>query len=191
MTKVTSAVLAIGLALAPVSALADSFKLDETHAVIAFRISHLGYSTTYGNFDKATGSLEFDEINPVNSSVEVTIDAASIDTGYEKRDDHLRNADFFNVEKFPTITFTSKTVQMDSENRGTIVGDLTMLGVTKEVEIGAEFNKGAPHPMDPSRYVVGFEGAATIDRTEFGMDYGSPAIGNEVEIILSTEWIKQ
>ena len=184
--------LAAALMMAPLSAqAADAYKLDTTHAVVAFKVSHLGFSTTYGNFDKVDGSMTFDEANPANSSVEVTIDTASIDSGYEKRDEHLRGEDFFNVAEYPTMTFKSTSIEVTGEDEAAITGDLTLLGETHPVTLHVDLNKQGAHPMDKSKTVAGFDAETEIDRTKWGMTSYAPAIGKEVEIILSTEWVKE
>lgn len=185
-----STLIALGLAasfLAPTAALADSYTIDATHAHAAFRVSHLGFSHTLGQFKDITGTIEFDAEAPENSSVSVTIATASVDSANEARDEHLRKADFLNVEAFPTMTFTSTNIEVTGEETAKITGDLTLLGVTKPVVLDANLNGSGPHPFDPSKIVAGFSATTEINRSDFGMAYASPAIGETVEIIIEVE----
>jgi polyisoprenoid-binding protein YceI len=185
-----STLIALGLAvsvLAPTSVMAESYTIDETHAHAAFRVSHLGFSHTLGQFKDITGTIEFDETEPVNSSVSVTIATASVDSANEARDEHLRKADFLNVEAFPTMTFTSTSIEVTGEKTAKISGDLTLLGVTKPVVLEASLNGSGPHPFDPSKIIAGFSATTEINRSDFGMTYASPAIGETVEIMIEVE----
>lgn len=186
--KSTLAAAALSAALvAPTAVFAASYTIDETHAHAAFRVSHLGFSHTLGQFKEISGTLEFDEANPTASSVSVTINTASVDSANEARDEHLRKADFLNVDEFPTMTFTSTTVEVTGENTGKLTGDLTLLGVTKPVTLDVTFNQEGPHPFDPSKIVAGFSASGEINRTDFGMAYAAPAIGETVELMIEVE----
>jgi polyisoprenoid-binding protein YceI len=173
--------------LVPTTAFAASYSIDETHAHAAFKVSHLGFSHTIGQFKEISGTLEFDEADPSASSVSVTINTASVDSANEARDEHLRKADFLNVEAFPTMTFASTGVEVTGENTGTLTGDLTLLGVTKPVTLDVTFNQAGPHPFDPSKIVAGFSATGAINRSDFGMAYASPAIGETVELTIEIE----
>jgi polyisoprenoid-binding protein YceI len=185
-----TASLGAGLAFAA-PAMAATYKIDSSHVHTAFEVNHLGFSTTMGQFDDVSGMIEFDEENLEASSVEVTIKTASVDTGHKERDEHLRKADFFDVENHPTMTFKSTAIEVTGEDTAKITGDLTLLGVTKPVVLDAKLNKKGEHPFDASRYVAGFAATTTIDRTAFGMDYAAPAIGKEIKISIAAEAIRQ
>jgi polyisoprenoid-binding protein YceI len=173
--------------LAPTAAFAASYTIDETHAHAAFKVSHLGFSHTIGQFKEISGTLQFDEADPAASSVSVTINTASVDSANEARDEHLRKADFLNVEAFPTMTFASTDVEVTGENTGKLTGDLTLLGVTQPVTLDVTFNQAGPHPFDPSKIVAGFSATGEINRSDFGMAYASPAIGETVELTIEVE----
>lgn len=173
--------------MAPTAVFAASYTIDETHAHAAFRVSHLGFSHTLGQFKEISGTLEFDEANPTASTVSVSINTASVDSANEARDEHLRKADFFNVEEFPTMTFTSTGVEVTGEKTGKLTGDLTLLGITKPVTLDVTFNAEGPHPFDPSKIVAGFSASGEINRTDFGMAYAAPAIGETVELMIEVE----
>jgi polyisoprenoid-binding protein YceI len=153
-------------------------------------------STVRGDFGKVSGTARIDPQDITKSSVEATIEAASINTRNEKRDAHLRNADFLDVEKYPTITFTSKRVEKLSDTRYKVTGDLTLRGVTKEVVLDVE---GSPVPIKDPRGNLRVGGQATtkINRTDFGITYNTPletggvVIGEEVAITIDIEMVKR
>ncbi len=180
------ALIAIALtATAPVTLAAD-YMLDPAHTYPHFSIRHFGMSNMLGRFDKTEGTLSIDQ-EAGTGAVEVTIDAASINTGHEKRDEHLRSPDFLNVVEFPEITFKSTNVTFNGQDKATVEGDLTILGVTKPVTLDATSVVCGTHPMrgDPR---CGIDATATIKRSDFGMTYGLPdAIGDEMQLIFEVE----
>jgi len=176
------------VAAAPAPAAAQEYTIDKTHADIVFWVDHLGYSKTWGRFNAMDGTLNLDQETPANSSIAIVIQAATIDTNLKKRDDHLRSPDFFNVEEYPTITFTSTEVTPTGEMSADVTGDFTMLGVTREITIPVTINKLAQHPMQSSKEVVGLSGEVTIDRTDYGMGYGAGPIGVEIPIFIELEF---
>jgi polyisoprenoid-binding protein YceI len=181
---------AAAASLAPVTAeAAERFVIDPEHTSILFMVSHLGYARMVGRFPVFGGEFTFDDQAVENSSVTVTIETASVDTGLQARDDHLRSPDFFNAAEFPEMTFTSTGIERTGDNSGRITGDLTLLGVTKPVALDVTFNQKAPHP--PPLYngvlVAGFSATTKIRRSDFGMSTFVPAIGDEIEIVLEVE----
>jgi len=172
------------------AAFAESYTIDATHAHAAFRVNHLGFSHTLGQFKDITGTLEFDAENPTASAVSVTIATASVDSANEARDEHLRKADFLNVEAHPTMTFTSTNIEVTGEKTGKMTGDLTLLGVTKPVTLDVTLNQAGPHPFDPAKIVAGFSATTSINRSDYGMTYAVPAIGETVEIMIEVEALK-
>ena len=170
-----------------------SYKIDKSHSEVLFQVRHL-VTKVRGRFDDFEGTIEFDEGNPGASSVSVTIQAASIDTNEKDRDTHLRSGDFFDVEKFPTLSFTSKKVSGSGESY-TVVGDLTIHGTTREVTLPATFLGNAKDPWGNAR--VGFETEITINRKDFGLNWnaaleaGGFLVGDEVKISLSVQGIAQ
>lgn len=170
-----------------------SYKIDKSHSEVLFQVRHL-VTKVRGRFDDFEGTLEFDEGNPGASSVSVTIQAASIDTNEKDRDTHLRSADFFDVEKFPTLTFASKSISGAGESYS-VVGDLTIHGVTKEVTLPSTFLGNAKDPWGNAR--VGFESELAVNRKEFGLNWnaaleaGGFLVGDDIKISLSVQGIKQ
>ncbi len=169
---------------------AQEWTFDKSHSYVGFKVSHLVISNTKGNFKEFDGKVVFDGKNFEEASVEITIDVASIDTDNADRDNHLRSPDFFEVEKFPTMTFKSTRVVKGEGNNFQIIGNLTMKGVTKEVTLDAEF-LGALDMGDKSK--AGFTASTTINREDFGVDWNRPldggglVVGKEVEILLEIE----
>ena len=172
---------------------AKTWKIDPSHTQIEFSVKHMMFTKVRGQFSDFEGTVELAEENPAESSVTVTIDAASIDTGVSDRDDHLRSGDFFDVEEHPTITFRSKRVSGPIEEGGDfeIVGDLTIHGVTEEVVLEATFDGTGTDPWGGTR--AGFTAETTIDRRDFDLTWnqaletGGVLVGHDVEISLQVQ----
>jgi len=190
MKSIVLPVFAVALFIQPAIA-ADKFLLDPGHASVMFGVSHLGFSKTFGRFNKIEGAFTLDDKTPENSSVVVSIDPASLDTNHAKRDEHLRGADFFDVMKYPTMTYKSTSVKRTSDKTALVTGDLTLRGVTKPVPLEVTLINTGPNPMDKTKIVAGFSARGTLKRTEFGMGYAAPVLGDDVEIIIEVDAIKQ
>jgi polyisoprenoid-binding protein YceI len=168
------------------------WKIDPSHSSVQFAVRHLMVSTVRGHFGTISGVARIDENDLTKSSVEATIDATSIDTRDEKRDAHLKDTDFLDVAKYPTITFKSKSVRKLDDTHFEVVGDLTLRDVTRPVVLRAE---GSPVPItDPHGTVkLGGVARARIDRQDFGvsfgkmMDSGGLVVGDDVEITIDVE----
>lgn len=171
----------------PVIAMADSYTIDPAHTFPNFTINHLGFSTMHGRFDKTTGSISMDRAKGTGS-VDVVIEAASVSTGFQKRDDHLRSPDFFNAVEFPTITFKSTKVNFQGAG-ATVEGQLTMKGVTKPVTLNVDSIHCGVHPMN-KKDVCGFNATARIRRSDFGVNYALPAVGDEIGLDIEVEAVK-
>lgn len=169
---------------------ADTYAFDPVHTQVLFFADHLGYSRSQGEFLKFDGSYQFDPADWSTASVNVVIDTASLSMDDAKWDEHLKSADFFNVEKYPQMTFRGTRVEKTGENTGRIHGALTMLGVAKPVILDLRFNKAAEFPMI-KKFKTGFSASTTIKRSEWGMNYGLPGVGDEVEIRLEVEGFRQ
>ena len=186
-------IIALSFLALPLTAVAapQSYTIDPEHTFPHFRISHLGFSTLMGRFNETNGKLVIDKENNTGS-VEVVIDAASIDTDHKKRDDHLRSPDFLNAVEFPEITYESTDVTIHDDGSAVVEGELTITGVTKPVTLNVSRMNCDIHPMDPEKkkYVCGFDATANIKRSDFGVDYALPAIGDEMELIFGVEAIR-
>lgn len=173
------------------------YQIDPAHSQVMFKVKHLGISTVTGRFDTLEGSYTFDPDNLANSKVSATIKAASIDTNEADRDKHLRSDEFLNAEKNPDITFVSKGVVQDTDdpNEYSIVGDLTINGVTKTVELEAEFGGKTTDSYGNER--TAFEAETEINRKDFNvnwskkLDTGGLVVGDEVKIILDIQGVQK
>jgi len=175
------------LALAALPVLAqDTYKIDPVHSEISFKIRHL-LAKTSGRFSRFGGTIKVDPADISKSSVEVSIEAASINTDNENRDKHLKTAEFFDVEKFPTITFKSTSVKEVAKGKLEITGDFTLHGVTKTITFPIT-NAGTGPGMKPGAVVAGFiDGALTLNRNDFGIKTYPGALGEDVAISLNIE----
>jgi polyisoprenoid-binding protein YceI len=171
-------------------AAAERYEFDKAHTQILFFVNHLGFSNSQGEFHDYDGYIDFNQQSPESSYVEVDIKTASIDMDDEKWDDHMKNSDFFDVENHPLMQFKSTEIEITGENTANINGELTLLGITKPVSLQTTFNKAGVHPFN-NKYIAGFSARTVIKRSEWGMNYGLPVIGDEVEIMLEVEGIRQ
>ncbi len=177
----------VSLLFMPMSGMAASYTIDPAHTFPNFTISHLGFSTLHGRFGKTSGKLSMDKAKGTGS-VEIVIDVASVNTGFKKRDKHLRSPDFFNAVEFPEMTFKSTRVTFQGEG-ASVVGDLTIKGVTKSVTLAVGRIHCGVHPFS-KKQVCGFDATTRLKRSDFGIKYALPAIGDEVNLTLEVEATK-
>jgi len=169
----------------------DTWVVDKAHSKIGFSISHLVITDVEGAFKSYNGTVKTQGKGFENSEIELKIDVGSIDTGIEKRDEHLKSAEFFNAEKYPHITFKSKSFKKVSENNYKLVGDLTMKGVTKEVELDVIYNGMVENFMGKTK--AGFKLTGEINRFDYGLNWnkaletGGAIVGKEVSINANIE----
>ena len=187
-------VLGVFAAALPLAAMAapESYTIDPTHSYAYFEVEHLGVSNQRGRFDRTSGKFTIDRAAK-SGSVELNIESASVSTGDNVKgsrprtlDDHLKTADFFNVAEFPRATFKSTGVKFAGDNPAEIAGNLTLIGVTKPVALKVERWACRDNPMS-KKPMCGGNVTATIKRTDFGMKYGVPAIGDEIRLWFSVE----
>ena len=174
----------------PAAAEIERYTLEKPHTQILFFADHLGFSHSLGKFTDYSGSFTFNREDPAASSVEVSIPTASLEMNDEAWNTHMKSADFFNVEKFPTMTFKSTAIKVTGEDTADMTGDLTLLGVTKPVMLHVKHNSSAKHAFS-GKYVSGFSATGSLKRSDFGMGYGLPAVGDEVEIRIEVEGIRE
>ncbi|WP_322521827.1 YceI family protein [Guyparkeria halophila] len=188
-TAALAAAIATPVAL-PTTAQAAEYVIDTEgqHAFIEWRIQHLGYSWLYGRFNDFEGSFEYEDGAIEDASVDVTIDMASLDSNHAERDKHLREKDFFYVKEYPEATFKSTGIE-STEDGFVITGDLTMRGVTKEIEIEAEKIGEGEDPW--GGYRAGFLGTTTLTLKDFGIDYDLGPAATTAEVTLSVEGVRQ
>ncbi len=185
-----TALIAMTLALAPASLLAaETYKVDSAHTFIVFKVLHLNVGYAYGRFNKPVGKVVWDENNPASSTIEMQVNAKDVDTDVAKRDDDLRSANFFNVEKYPTISFKSTSFKKVGPDTFEISGNLTLLGQTRSVTVTALQTGAGKDPW--GNYRRGFETSFKINRSEWGMDFMLQGVGDEVMLIVSMEGVRQ
>ncbi|MFJ9007220.1 YceI family protein [Streptomyces canus] len=153
------------------TALTGDYTIDASHSTIGFTVRHAMVTNVKGKFDEFSGSLHLDGGDPSASTASIDVKMDSIDTGSEDRDGHLKSADFFKIEEFPTMTFRSTKAEALGDEDYRITGDLTILGTTKPLTIDLEFNGAAKDPFGNER--VGFEGKAEIKRSEWGLTWNA------------------
>lgn len=192
---ITTITTIIALAL-PAFAFASTWAIDPDHSNVGFKVRHLMVSNVHGSFGKYTGAVEINDNDITKSKVEVSIDTSSINTNVQKRDDHLRSADFFDVAKFPTMTFVSTKVAKTGKDKLKVTGDLTLHGVTRQVVLDVEgLSRESKDPYGNIRR--GATATTTINRKDFGLvwnkvlETGGIAVGEEVNITLEIEMIRK
>lgn len=168
---------------------ADKYVLDASHSQVIFSYNHLGFSTTYGMFSGFEGDISFDQENPANSSVSVSMPVNSMFTGWEKREGHFMSADLFNAAENALVTFNSTSIEVTGEGTANITGDLTMNATTKSVVLDAKLNKAGKHPQSQKDW-AGFDATVTLLRSDFGLGLAAPFVSDEVEVKLSIEAMK-
>ena len=188
MRKISSALI---LAFLPMVSFAanENYTVDPLHSYPNFMISHLGFSTMYGRFGTTSGKITMD-MEKKTGSVDMTIDAASVNTGFQKRDDHLRSPDFLNAAEFPQITYKSTKVVINADNSATVEGNLTMKGVTKPVTLKVNRIACGNNPMKKEEYRCGFDAAADIKRSDFDVTFALPAVGDDMHLMLEVEAVR-
>ncbi|HMQ33398.1 MAG TPA: YceI family protein [Chloroflexaceae bacterium] len=172
-----------------------SWVIDNSHSHVQFTVRHMMISKVRGRFQNFSGTVNFDEQIPANSTVDVQIEAASIDTRDEKRDGHLSSPDFLDAANHPYLTFVSKRVEVLDDTRGKLYGDLTIRGVTNEVVLDVEYNGQAKAPWGTTS--AGFNASTKINRKDWGLNWnvaletGGVLVGEEVAIDIEIEIVKQ
>ena len=177
--------------LLTISALAqvDTWQIDPNHSAAQFAVKHGGISMVRGAFGKTTGAVQYDAADPSKTAIDVAIDATSIDTRVEPRDKDLRGPNFFDVEKFPTITFKSKKAESVGKGELKITGDLTIKGVTKEVVLAVEGPNGPTKDPRGNQH-MGASATTQISRKDFGVSGSPGGVGDDVQITIDVELLK-
>ena len=188
MNKISKVLFGLALVLPVTASAADKFTLDPAHSAVVFKISHMGMSDFYGRFNDVSGSFVLDKEHADKSTAEVKIKADSVDTHEAKRDDHLKSPDFFNTKQFPNITFASTSVKQLSEKEYEVAGNLNIKGVSKPVTL--KFVKGGEGTDPWGKYRIGFNTSITIKRSDFGMNFMSDKLGDDVTLLISAEALR-
>lgn len=172
-----------------------SWQIDPAHSEINFTVRHMMISNVRGSFEKFSGTVDFDEENPANSTVDVRIDAASINTREEKRDAHLRSPDFLDGKRYPTLTFKSTRVEPQDKTHARLYGDLTIKGISRPVVLDVEYAGMSKSPWGTTS--AGFNATTRISRKDWGLEWnvaletGGWLVGDEIKIDLELELVKQ
>nr|WP_272211892.1 YceI family protein [Marinicella sp. W31]MDC2877782.1 YceI family protein [Marinicella sp. W31] len=186
MIRFATTAVVLSLMSAPVIAAPVSYEFDKSHSNLSFSYNHLGYSITDGRFGDWDATLTIDTDAPENSSVEITIDADSLDTFWGPRDEHFKSGDFFDVANYPEITFTSTSVEKISDTELEVTGDLTIKNITNPAVLNVEVLALGEHPM-AEKQAAGFVMETTVLRSEYEMDMYTPYISDEVSVVFSGE----
>jgi polyisoprenoid-binding protein YceI len=188
----------LAAASGPAEAKPEKYEIDPAHFTIALKVRHIGYFDMIGLFTEGAGNFTFDEKSPAVSDIRVVIKTESFFSGHEKRDDHVRSADFLNAKEFPEMVFVGKRAEKTGDRTGKIHGDLTLRGVTKPLTLAITWNKSGEYPfggglLGGKPYVAGFNANGKLKRSDFGMTYAvdNGAVGDDVELILGFEARRQ
>lgn len=180
--------LALALATASAAAFAApvTFVLDPDHTNVVASWNHLGFSNPVAHFGEVDGTLVYDDADVGASSVTVTLPLSGMDGHVDAFNQHLRSADLFDADRYPQITFRSTRVEAAGPDRLKVTGDLTIKGITREVVLDTRLNGRGEHPM-AKREAIGFDATTTVQRSEFGLGYALPAVGDTVQLRITTE----
>ena len=187
--KMGLGVAALVLAGMTTGAMADSYALDPVHSTTVFRIKHLNTAYVYGRFDGPEGTVNYDPAAPEQTTFDVTLQAAKIDTGNDQRDNHLKSPAFFNAKEFATLTFKSTGVKKVDDTTLEVTGDLTIHGVTKSVTVKVDVTGMGKDPK--GNPVVGFESTFTVNRNDYGITEFPGMLGDDVRFTISIEGDKK
>jgi polyisoprenoid-binding protein YceI len=181
------------LLTAPLAAAPATYRIDPEHFSIAFLVEHIGYEKLIGMFSKANGEFVYDEATRKLTSATVEVQAASVDTHHEPRDNHVRGGDFLNAEEHPVVRFVAREYQASDAGHGILRGDLTLLGQTHPVDVTVTLNKAAKYPFGHGKHTLGVSARAKLKRSQWGMSYGvgNKMVGDEVELLFEFEALRQ
>jgi len=176
----------------PAQAQDKSYSLDGSHTTLAFLVDHVGFAKTLGYFSDVTGTLNFDTDSNRVSNVSINVATKSVQSDNKARDKHLRKKDFLNVGKFPSMTFTAADTQLDANGEGQLQGELTLLGKTRPLTLAVSLNKSARYPFGHKRFTLGVSAKGSLQRSDYGMDYGvaNGLVGDKVDLIIEIEAIQ-
>ncbi len=174
----------------PAAVKAGGYAVEPSHTRITFAVSHLGFTTWYGDFSQPTGVATLDPANPRTDAVNVTVRTDSISTTNAKLDAELRDPSWLDAAKFPTITFRSTVVTPTGPGQADVTGDFTLHGVTRPLTLHASFNGAGVNPLSKA-YTVGFQGTGVIRRSDFGVTKYVPLVGDEVRVTISAAFEKR
>ncbi|HYA98354.1 MAG TPA: YceI family protein [Methylomirabilota bacterium] len=178
------------VAVVPAAAQSDTWQIDPNHSAAQFAVRHGGISTVRGAFSKVAGTVQYDPASPAKTVIDVTIDASSVDTRVDARDKDLRSPNFFDVDKFATITFKSKSVEAAGPGKMKVTGDLTIHGVSKEIVLDVDGPSGPVKDPRGNSHMGAFA-TTKLNRKDFGVNGAAAAVGDEVQITIDVELVKR
>jgi polyisoprenoid-binding protein YceI len=171
---------------------ADSYAIDPTHAWVGFKTNHGGWSNAHGAFKTVAGTISFDKADVTKSSVEITLETASLDTNNEQRDHDLKSPDFLNAEEFPQVTFKSTSIEKTGDKTAKVTGDLTLLGTSKPITLTVTWGAEAPLPWDKNTIKTGFSATGSFNAVDFGISKMTAfGLGPNVALDIDVEAIKK
>lgn len=189
MTRLWLTLLAAVPLTAPAAAQVETWNLDPFHSAAQFAVRHNGISTVRGAFAKLSGTVQYDPADPTKTVIDATIDANSVDTRVEPRDKDLRSPNFFDVEKFPTITFKSTHVEAQGQGKLKVTGDLTIHGVTKQVVLAVDGPNGPTKDPRGNQH-MGASATTQVNRKDFSVNGAPGGVGDDVQILIDVEMVK-
>ena len=189
LTGVSAAAIAQvdGFVRNPAQVQSGTYVLDPSHGKITWSVDHMGFSTYVGQFTNVAATLNLDVRNPAASKLQAEVKTDSVSSLNSALDSHLKTADFLDTAKFPTAGFQATRIRLIDADSAEITGNLTLRGVTKPIVIVADFNQAGTNPVD-KKYSVGFDGYARIKRSDFGVNYGLPVLGDDVTLHFEAEF---
>jgi len=190
MKRLSLSLIAVAALAISVSAQDNTWQIDPNHSAAQFAVRHGGISTVRGAFAKTTGTVQYDPADPSKTVIDATIDTNSVDTRVEPRDKDLRSPNFFDVEKFPTITFKSKSASAAGKGKMKITGDLTIHGMTKEVVLDVDGPNGPTKDPRGNQH-MGASATTTINRKDFGVNGAPGGVGDDIQITIDVEMVKR
>lgn len=193
MLKAATAALMLALVSASAAAEPKTYKLDPDHTTVAFLVDHLGFSRILGHFIRVEGGFTYDEAAQHLSNLRVTVHTDSVYSAHKARDEHVRNSDFLNTKSYPEMVFTADGGTPEGPDKGTVTGQLTLLGQTHPLTLDVVLNKSEVYPFGHRKHTLGLSVRGTVQRSQYGMTYGIAAgmVGDKVDIIIETEAIRQ
>lgn len=189
MFKKFLVVVCLSVLVSPLVAASDRFTLDKSHTTVAFLVDHVGFAKTLGYFSSVSGSFNYDSDTGVVSDMTITVETNSVQSDNKARDKHLRKSDFLDVKKHPEMVFTASSATVDDKGMAEIAGQLQLLGETQPLTLSATLNKSDKYPFGHKKLTLGVSARGSLQRSDFGMDYGvaNGLVGDTVDLIIEVE----
>lgn len=179
----------ISVLVSPVFAASERFTLDKSHTTVAFLVDHVGFAKTLGYFSKVSGSFSYDADAGTVSDVQIVVETSSVQSDNKARDKHLRKSDFLDVKKHPKMLFTAANATLDENGMAEIAGELQLLGQTEALTLTVTLNKSEQYPFGHKKLTLGVSARGSLQRSDYGMDYGvaNGLVGDKIDLIVESE----